>query len=135
MDEFHQPVVPKSKYQLRLDEGHNQVEDGDKTSTADIRYWSDYSHVFYHPRTPQRLPDVADYENTEGDWVLGMDTFTKYAEVRYNLHALGDRNINSVASKQISWKTRFVSLWKNVTICRYGNDTMSGWRNDFDGTL
>ncbi|KAH8101289.1 tubulin nucleotide-binding domain-like protein [Cristinia sonorae] len=76
VDELRQPAVPKSKYQTCLESG----DDVSQEDSKDIRYWSDYSHVSYHPRTPQRLPDVADYENTEGDWELSRDAFTKYNE-------------------------------------------------------
>lgn len=34
-----------------------------------------------HPRTTQRIPNVPEYENHDGDWVLGRDTFKRYDEV------------------------------------------------------
>lgn len=85
VDEFRRPSVPKSMYQIRLEaEADDTAEDeDDKTiGISEVRYWSDYSRVFYHPRTAQRLSDVADYENKEGDWIAGQDAFTKYNEVR-----------------------------------------------------
>ncbi|CAL1697854.1 unnamed protein product [Somion occarium] len=80
--------IPKSSYQERLDE-EAELMDSEPTADAgrnraknnhNIRYWSDYDRVFYHPRSLHRLPDVPDYENTEGDWMGGQETFTRYNE-------------------------------------------------------
>ena len=79
VDEFRQPAPRKSKYLRRLEDDGAQSDGDDDPS--DIRYWSDYSNVLYHPRTPQRLPDVADYENRDGDWSQSMEEFTRYNEV------------------------------------------------------
>ncbi|TCD64574.1 Protein dml1 [Steccherinum ochraceum] len=76
IDEIRRPPVSKSTYQSHLDDGE-AVANND---ASEIRYWSDYGHVMYHPRTPQRLPDLADYENTEGDWISNREAFTKYSE-------------------------------------------------------
>ncbi|THH21692.1 hypothetical protein EUX98_g8295 [Antrodiella citrinella] len=85
VDEFRQPVVTKSKYQSRLEleaetKDLDDEDEDEATGVSEIRFWSDYSRVFYHPRTSQRLPDVADYEHADGDWVSGRDAFTKYNE-------------------------------------------------------
>ncbi|KAI0789218.1 Misato segment II tubulin-like domain-containing protein [Abortiporus biennis] len=84
--EYRQDEIPKSKYQTKLEaeEGEdvdieNQEEDEDMTG-GQVRFWSDYTRVFFHPRTCQRLPDLVDYESAEGDWILGRDTFTRYDE-------------------------------------------------------
>lgn len=87
--EYRQERIPKSSYQERLDE-EAELMDSEPTADAgrnraknnhNIRYWSDYDRVFYHPRSLHRLPDVPDYENTEGDWMGGQETFTRYNEV------------------------------------------------------
>ena len=49
---------------------------------SETRYWSDYDRVYYHPRSLQRLPDIPDYENAEGDWQGSLETFTKFNDVR-----------------------------------------------------
>lgn len=82
VDEFRQPPVPKSAYQARLEaEAAEDAESEENSSTSDIRYWSDYNRVYFHPRTLQRLPNLSDYENVEGDWNVGKDAFTKWDEV------------------------------------------------------
>lgn len=48
-----------------------------------VRYWSDYSLVDYHPRSMQRLPDVPEWEEVEGDWKSGGETFDRFDEVRH----------------------------------------------------
>lgn len=50
------------------------------SKNEEIRYWSDFNRVYYVPRTVQKIPDVADWENTEGDWNLGQETFERYNE-------------------------------------------------------
>lgn len=81
--EYRQERMPKSRYQQRLDD---EAQDADKeisgqvkpVSDTDIRYWSDFNRVFLHPRTLQRLPDLADWESAEGDWYAGKDVFERH---------------------------------------------------------
>ncbi|KAJ3824552.1 Misato segment II tubulin-like domain-containing protein [Lentinula raphanica] len=48
--------------------------------TNNIRYWSDFNRVFYVPRTIQMLPDVPDWQETQGDWLVGQEMFQRYNE-------------------------------------------------------
>lgn len=46
-----------------------------------IRYWSDFSRVYYLPRSLQQLPDPLPWEETCVDWRKGQDIFNRYNEV------------------------------------------------------
>ncbi|KAI0946047.1 hypothetical protein AcV7_010128 [Taiwanofungus camphoratus] len=85
--EYRQEPVSKSDYQARLDAEVDDAKEsnalGDKpreaeASPSDVRYWSDYNRVFFHPRTLQRLPDVADWESAEGDWGSSKAAFERH---------------------------------------------------------
>lgn len=95
VSEFRQPPIEPSSYQARLVTGDDaspapQSDDQDPSTEqveeplnrADPRYWSDYNRVDYHPRTIQALPDVADWENVDGNWSLGKQTFERFDAVR-----------------------------------------------------
>jgi hypothetical protein len=47
----------------------------------DIRYWSDFNRLFYVPRTIQKVPDIPEWEDAEGNWAGGREMFTRYDEV------------------------------------------------------
>lgn len=94
VSEFRQPPIEPSSYQARLAAGEDtltapQSDDKDPSSekgaeplgSTDFRYWSDYNRVDYHPRTIQPLPDVADWENVDGNWNLGKETFERFNTV------------------------------------------------------
>jgi len=77
--EYKQDLIAKSKY-------HTQIEhDCEETSQDDepeVRYWSDFNRLYHSPKTVQRLPDTADWENAEGNWQEGRDAFKRLDEVR-----------------------------------------------------
>ena len=50
------PQITQSEYQRSLDEG---IPDPQTLSTQTVRYWSDFSRVFYHPRS---IVQINDYE-------------------------------------------------------------------------
>ena len=100
MDEIRRIPIPDIPYQTQLDEEAVEDEDEDavvakppdpKTSpilpplrASDVRYWSDYNRVHYLPRSLHRLPDLADWEATDGgDWQGGRETFLRYDSVSY----------------------------------------------------
>lgn len=99
VSEFRQPPIEPSSYQARLAAGEDptpapQTDDQDPSSekvaeplrSTDLRYWSDYNRLYYHPRTIQALPDVADWENVDGNWSLGKQTFDRFNAVcAYNI--------------------------------------------------
>ncbi|KAI0776815.1 tubulin nucleotide-binding domain-like protein [Trametes elegans] len=81
--EYRQDPIPKSDYQTHLDqeetgerEDRNEAESG--AETAKIRYWSDYSRVYYHPRTAQKVPDIPEWERAEGEWSKSKELFQEY---------------------------------------------------------
>ncbi|KAJ3476453.1 hypothetical protein NLI96_g11147 [Meripilus lineatus] len=90
--EYRQDALPKSEYQAHLEEEfggegssshfRDSIDESSsyRPATSSVRYWSDYSRVALHPRTTQRIPNVPEYENHDGDWVLGRDTFKRYDE-------------------------------------------------------
>ncbi|KAJ7599384.1 mtDNA inheritance protein Dml1 [Mycena floridula] len=48
--------------------------------SAEIRYWSDFNRVEYAPKTLRSLPDVAEWEDVQGNWMSGQETFKRYNE-------------------------------------------------------
>ncbi|TFY63898.1 hypothetical protein EVJ58_g2947 [Rhodofomes roseus] len=85
--EYRQDHIPPSNYHVQLD---HEAGDDDKSletdedgvapqvSESDVRFWSDYSRVFLHPRSMRRLPDPPDWESTEGNWVGSKDAFERH---------------------------------------------------------
>jgi hypothetical protein len=68
------PIQPSS-YQTHLDAGL----DPPPLSTSTVRYWSDYSRLFYHPKSLVQLSefDVNDTLMPFEKWQVGMDLFEK----------------------------------------------------------
>jgi hypothetical protein len=67
--------IPQSQYQTHLDAGLEPPP----LSTSSVRYWSDYSRVFYHPKSLVQLSefDVNDTLMPFEKWQVGMDLFEK----------------------------------------------------------
>jgi Tubulin domain len=63
------------------DEGEGEGEDCAADLTASVRFWSDYSRVYYHPRGLHRVPDPAEWEREVG-WAQGVERFASYDAVR-----------------------------------------------------
>lgn len=61
---------------METEEGPHEAQ----VQESDVKFWSDYSRVNLHPRGVHRLPDLPDWEDMEGDWVNGADTFERYDE-------------------------------------------------------
>ncbi|KAI0759132.1 tubulin nucleotide-binding domain-like protein [Fomes fomentarius] len=80
--EHRQDPVVRIEYQRRLEEGEPREDNkGDAehtTEASNIRFWSDYNRVYFHPRTLQKLPDLADWETPNGDWSATRETFLKH---------------------------------------------------------
>ncbi|KAG6864460.1 hypothetical protein C0991_009322 [Blastosporella zonata] len=64
----------------------------------DIRYWSDFNRVYYVPRTVQKIPDPAEWENISGDWNQSHIAFSRYDEV--------GSLVSSVSSPQAQFQNR-----------------------------
>lgn len=67
--------IPQSTYQEHLDAGLNPPP----LSASSVRYWSDYSRVFYHPKSIAQLSefDVNDKLIPFEQWDVGMELFEK----------------------------------------------------------
>jgi hypothetical protein len=67
--------IPQSAYQQHLDAGLEAPQ----LSTASVKYWSDYSRVYYHPKSIVQLSefDVNDKLMPFESWDVGMDLFEK----------------------------------------------------------
>jgi hypothetical protein len=94
VDEIHQDPILDIAYQKQLDQETDEdpvgePPDPDTSPTvpplraSEVRYWSDYNRVYYLPRSIHKLPDLADWETTDGDWQGGKETFLRYDSVRY----------------------------------------------------
>ncbi|PIL25907.1 hypothetical protein GSI_11660 [Ganoderma sinense ZZ0214-1] len=82
--EYRQDPIPESEYHARLETGEldddaaGEEPSPSTTGLTRVRFWSDYSRAFLHPRTPQRLPDLADWDGVDGDWNKSKEYFQKY---------------------------------------------------------
>ncbi|KAH0837910.1 hypothetical protein J3R83DRAFT_6141 [Lanmaoa asiatica] len=69
-----QEQIPQSEYHSRLDLEDNSEQA--KPIATKIRYWSDFSRVFFDPKSIQAVPDVP--ELVEGDWNASRESFLRY---------------------------------------------------------
>ncbi|KAL5115679.1 mtDNA inheritance, partitioning of the mitochondrial organelle [Pleosporales sp. CAS-2024a] len=67
--------IPQSTYQEHLDAGLNPPP----LDSSSVRYWSDYSRVFYHPKSIAQLSEfeVNDQLMPFEKWEVGMELFEK----------------------------------------------------------
>lgn len=68
-------TITQSAYQEHLDAGLEPPQ----LSTSTVRYWSDYSRVYYHPKSIVQLSefDVNDKLMPFENWEVGMELFEK----------------------------------------------------------
>ncbi|KAF8532124.1 tubulin domain-containing protein [Gautieria morchelliformis] len=91
VSEHLQDPIPQSSYHTCLDAGEDEededdldveMDEGEHDSvpnlTSSIRFWFDYSRVFYHPRGLHRIPDPAEWERKAG-WPQGVTYDTNQA--------------------------------------------------------
>ncbi|KAF8990150.1 mtDNA inheritance protein Dml1 [Cyathus striatus] len=88
--EYRQDPIEKSAYQTEMEDSSADPQQPGNSmnnplsqlhqSTGEIRYWSDFSRVYYVPRTIQKLPDPPDWDLPNGDWNKGVDSFVQYNE-------------------------------------------------------
>lgn len=82
-----------------------------------VRYWSDYSRVFFDPKSIQPVPDAPGI--VEGDWMTNQELFRRYDEACVLTRSL------TFLVKYISlripswWRAHYVSWSRSVTISRY----------------
>ncbi|KAF8578620.1 hypothetical protein K439DRAFT_1663634 [Ramaria rubella] len=86
--EYRQDPIPQSFYHAQLDAGEESDKEADVETSFDrdlpihdlthsVRFWSDFSHVFYHPRGLHRMPDSAEWEREIG-WAQGVERYKLY---------------------------------------------------------
>ncbi|PPQ91103.1 hypothetical protein CVT25_013141 [Psilocybe cyanescens] len=83
--EYRQDRIAKSAFQSSLEEEEKSPNQaGNVTSAVDdkqaIRYWSDFSRVYFLPRTLQKIPDPPEWEIASVDWNQGQELFTRFNE-------------------------------------------------------
>ncbi|EKM75095.1 hypothetical protein AGABI1DRAFT_64922, partial [Agaricus bisporus var. burnettii JB137-S8] len=74
--------ITKSTYHMQMEEEDpsDPPHMAGATNVQNIRYWSDYSHVYYLPRSIQRVPNVLHWENPGEDWKQSQNQFHRYNE-------------------------------------------------------
>ncbi|KAJ7046455.1 Misato segment II tubulin-like domain-containing protein [Mycena alexandri] len=70
--EYKQEPVRQSQYQTDMEELDVKLQD--------VRYWSDFNRLYFVPRTVQKVPDVPEWADAEGNWTGGHEMFTRYDE-------------------------------------------------------
>lgn len=67
--------MPQTEYQRSLNEGSGSTQ----LSVADVRFWSDYSHVYYHPKSVVQVyeSELNPERRSFDDWQTGEDLFTQ----------------------------------------------------------
>ncbi|KAI6048054.1 tubulin domain-containing protein [Pisolithus marmoratus] len=75
---YEQERVPQSEYHTLLEAENepNAMDLSDSPPETKVRFWSDYSRVFFDPKSIQPVPDTA--ENIEGDWTANQELFRQY---------------------------------------------------------
>ncbi|KIP06639.1 hypothetical protein PHLGIDRAFT_24463 [Phlebiopsis gigantea 11061_1 CR5-6] len=83
--EYRSDPISRSDYHSQLDAQEqdnariaNEEEEAPTVKESKVRYWSDYSRVFFHSRSIHRLPDLPEWGDMDGDWVAGAETWQKY---------------------------------------------------------
>jgi hypothetical protein len=111
--EVRQSKIPKSPYHAQLEEVKPD------TPYGRVRYWSDYSHVYYLPRSVQRVSRPA--ESGADDWKQSQDQFQKYNEARVLINNLCPSSTLNFRT-MTSWTVLFACFLKRVIVSRFGNN-------------
>jgi hypothetical protein len=92
---------------------------------SQIRSWPDFTRVYYTPRTVQKLPDAAEYENIEGDWQRGQEEFSRYNQASRHFSIYCSNHSQRCHRIQPSWRTLLDYFLRNVIISRYIHSAFS----------
>ncbi|KAL8656717.1 MAG: hypothetical protein Q9210_000058 [Variospora velana] len=114
--------ITKSRYQRALDEGHEKVP---KLSSQDVKYWSDFAHVFHHPRS---IVQINDYEL--GSTLLPFEKWSSGEELFSSLdkeHDLLDRDIRPWAEE--------CDQMQGIQIFAGGDDAWAGFSSRYVESL
>ncbi|KAK0472500.1 mtDNA inheritance protein Dml1 [Armillaria novae-zelandiae] len=76
--EYRQDLITPRKIDDEDSAETPQGDDGRHRET--IRYWSDFSRVYYARKTIQMVPQSLDWETTDGDWKQGEQYFRQFDE-------------------------------------------------------
>lgn len=96
--EYRQEEIPKSTYHTFLDEGGEDHEISEENPTSiksnasekpmppsfdAVRYWSDFSRVYYHPRSLQKVGAtlIPEANDSVVSWNEGQQAFQAYDKV------------------------------------------------------
>ncbi|KAF9225313.1 tubulin nucleotide-binding domain-like protein [Gyrodon lividus] len=71
-----QEQIPRSEYHSLLEHEDDLSDLEDKAIDLKIRYWSDFSRVFFDPKSIQAVPDA--FEIVESDWNANREIFQRY---------------------------------------------------------
>ena len=83
-------------------QGHRKVIDA--IDNADIRYWSDFTRIYYLPRSLQKLPDSPEWGSTDLGWIQGHEMFTRHNEVDMNVgYQLECIDMNMIGCRTYGW--------------------------------
>jgi hypothetical protein len=126
--EHSQDQVSRSRYLQRLEETeestHESRDRDEQRSELDpdteIRYWSDYSHPYYTPRSIHKVPDSSGGARSDTmDWTSSQAMFKQYDAVRVLSITFSEAHAAFTHHRiTISWRSRSVSSLKNATLCR-----------------
>jgi hypothetical protein len=120
-----QPRLPKSRYQRLLDEEEQHYQDPENFRgpdfvvsefSQDIKYWSDFSRVYYSQRNLQILDEDASRQD-DGSWLSGQEMFQRYDDASMKALLLSLANFS--LRNHLSWTGTSVQCWKSVMASRY----------------
>ncbi|KAF8648203.1 hypothetical protein AX16_006342 [Volvariella volvacea WC 439] len=86
--EHMQERIPQSSYLTKLEEsdptdGHTGLSALNSSITQkidDIRFWSDYRHTDFTPKSIQQVADPPDWEDALKTWSAGQELFSRFNE-------------------------------------------------------
>lgn len=127
--EYRSDPIARSDYHTLLETETDQkdamevggkAKDDVRVNESKVRYWSDYSRVFFHHRSVHRLPDLPEWEDLDGDWMAGAETFKKFDEVRVSFLGSSQHGPHR-GHPRITTSSKILSArsWKNVIIFRF----------------
>ncbi|KIJ36380.1 hypothetical protein M422DRAFT_232636 [Sphaerobolus stellatus SS14] len=108
--EYRQAAIPQSSYHAKLDAGEDDLEDIEMEAvvsddlTSKVRFWSDFSRVFFQPRGLLRIPDPGEWER-EPAWQRGAERYKELdddAAIMDNVFRLFAEECDQLQGLQIS---------------------------------
>lgn len=83
MLEYRADAIPTSSA-LEDDEDAEETDKPREELSHSVRYWADFSRVYYTPKSFQMVPDVYDFEATDGQWKAGEANYRQFDEVGHS---------------------------------------------------